>query len=475
MMSELEAILNTIPSCGTVSKGEGVALTSVLTALALLIAANAGLCAAAAPAAGLERFYIGTYTEASSLGIYQSGLDLGSRTLTAAKLAATTTDPSFLALHPTGRFLYAVNEGGGAVVAFSADRATGGLTRLNQQSSGGAAPCHLVVDDSGKNVLVANYTGGSVTVFPIVADGRLGVATAHIQHPGSGPHAHCIALDAGNQFALVCDLGLDRIFSYRFSSTQGTLTTNSIPWTSVATGSGPRHLVFDPSFARAYVICELNSTIIAFHYDPEQGVLSAFQTVTTLPMGWNGVNAAAEIAVHPSGRFLYESNRSYNSIAVFSMDAGTGELTLVQQQLVGQTPRQFAIDPTGAFCVVANQDSDSILVYSIDPQNGKLTSTGQTVRVSKPVCLLPILTQPPQPVLTLQPTPVNTLSIEFSNSVTSLAYQLDHASSLQGNAGWSVLAIGARGQTSFTVTNALPSEFFRASALTNSQTPKVNP
>jgi 6-phosphogluconolactonase len=437
----------------------------MIVALGLL--ASTAFGQSTSPSAGKERLYIGTYTSATSLGIYQSSLDLGTGSLGATKLSATTGDPSFLALHPSGNFLYAVNEGGSGVVAFAVDRSTGGLTLLNQQPSGGAAPCHLVVDSAGKNVLVANYTGGSVTVFPIQADGRLGSASAHIQHPGSSPHAHCIALDASNHFALVCDLGLDRIFSYQFNSAQGSLTTNSVPWTAVPTGSGPRHLAMDPSYRRAYVICELNSTIIGFNYDAQKGVLNAFQTNSSLPIGWSGQNAAAEIAVHPSGKFLYGSNRGYNSVAVFALDTVTGVITAVQQQAVGKTPRHFAIDPTGAFCLVANQDSDNVLLFTIDSQSGRLTPMGQALQISKPVCVLPILTQPPQPFMSLQSLPDNVLSIDIGNGLNSLTYQLYHAPALQPLTNWSLLTTGLRGQTNFILTNINSFEFFRAAVLTN--------
>jgi 6-phosphogluconolactonase len=435
--------------------------------VALLILTNATSSWASASAAGLERLYIGTYTSGSSRGIYQSSLDLANGAVGTTNLAAATTDPSFLALHPTGNSLYAVNESGGAVIAFSVNRATGGLTKLNQQSSNGASPCHVVVDSTGSNVLVANYTGGSVTVFPILANGSLGTATSHIQHAGSSPHAHCISLDASNQFALVCDLGLDRVLSYRFNSALGTLTTNTVPWTTVTTGAGPRHLAFDPSYRRAYVICELNSTIIGFNYDATNGILSPFQTNSSLPGGWSGQNAAAEIAVHPSGRFLYGSNRGYNSVAVFAIDSLTGRLTPVQQQSVGQTPRHFAIDPSGGYCLVACQDANSIEVYTIDPENGRLTATAQTLRVSLPVCVLPLLTQPPQPVLKFQSAPANTLELDVGNGLASLTYRIYRAASLGSAVNWTLAATGQRGQTNFTFTNASSATFFRASVLTN--------
>ena len=353
------------------------------------------------------------------------------------------------------------------MIAFTVNRATGGLTQLNQQSSNGGAPCHVVVDSVGSNVLVANYSGGSVTVFPIQANGFLGTATSHMQHPGASPRAHCIRLDASNQFALVCDLGLDRVFSYRFNSTLGVLTTNSVPWTTVPAGAGPRHLAFDPSYLRAYVICELNSTIIGFNYDATNGTLSPFQTNSSLPGDWSGQNAAAEIAVHPSVRFLYGPNRGYNSVAVFAIDSLTGGLTPVQQQPVGQTPRHFAIDPSGSYCLVACQDGNRIEVYTIDLVNGRLSATAQALSVSLPVCVLPLLTQPPQPVLQLQRAPANTLELDVGNSLASLTYRIYHAASLGPAVNWTLAATGQRGQTNFTFTNASSAEFFRVSVVTN--------
>jgi 6-phosphogluconolactonase len=433
----------------------------------LVILTRAAFSWGAAPAAGLERLYLGTYTTGSSRGIYQASLDLANGAVGPTNLAGATTDPSFLALHPTGNSLYAVNESGGAVVAFSVNRATGGLTQLNQQSSNGGSPCHVVVDNAGSNVLVANYSGGSVTVFPIKAGGSLGAASSHIQHPGSSPHAHCISLDASNQFALVCDLGLSRVYSYHFNSALGTLTTNSVPWTAVPAGAGPRHLAFDPSYRHAYVICEYGSTIIGFNYNVTNGTLSPFQTNSSLPSGWSGQNSAAEIAVHPSGRFLYGSNRGYNSVAVFGIDSLTGRLTPVQQQPVGQTPRHFAIDPSGGYCLVACQDANCVQVYTIDPGTGGLTATVQTLRVSLPVCVLPLLSRPPQPVLEFERAPANTLKLDVGNSLTSLTYQMYAAASLGPAVNWTLVATGQRGQTNFTLTNASSAEFFRVSVLTN--------
>jgi 6-phosphogluconolactonase len=377
-----------------------------LAAFAWLAAALAGPETAAreqGPKAEKLWVYIGTYTSGASKGIYRLELDLASGKLSEPALAGKAVNPSFLAVHPGRRFLYAVDEIGdfggkktGAVSAFALDPKTGDLTRLNQQPSGGAGPCHLVVDKAGKHVLVANYGGGSVSVLPIGDDGRLGPPSDVVQHHGSsvnkqrqeGPHAHSINLDAANRFAVAADLGLDKLLVYRFDAARGKLTPNEPPSASVAAGAGPRHFAFHPDGRHAYVINELNSTVTAFRYDANRGVLTELQTVTTLPRGTRVTNYPAEVQVHPSGKFLYGSNRGHDSIAVFTIDAGTGRLTPVGHQAEGiKTPRNFGIDPTGAYLVVANQGSGSLVVFRVDPKTGKLAPTGVTAKVPAPVCV----------------------------------------------------------------------------------------
>jgi 6-phosphogluconolactonase len=347
--------------------------------------------------------YIGTYTDKGSKGIHRCELDLASGRLTSPALAAEAKSPSFVAIAPNHRFLYAVSEveeldgkKSGGVSGFAIDPRTGDLNLLNQQLSGGAGPCHLVVDRTGKHVLVANYGGGSVSVLPIAASGRLGKATAFVQHKGSGPnpqrqegpHAHSINLDAANRFAVVADLGLDKVFVYRLDPTKGTLTANEPPSVSVAAGAGPRHFAFHPNGRIAYVINELNSTVTAFHYDSERGILNPIQSISTLPKGFKGRNYPAEVQVHPSGKFLYGSNRGHNSIAVFTIDPQTGKLSPVGHQSDKiKTPRNFAIDPTGTYLLVANQDSDSVLVFRIDAHTGELRPTGSVIDVPTPVCV----------------------------------------------------------------------------------------
>jgi 6-phosphogluconolactonase len=291
----------------------------------------------------------------------------------------------------------------GGVIAFAVNPRTGGLKRLNEQPSHGAGPCHLVVDKTGKNVLVANYDGGTVAVLPIDEQGRLKPASSAIAHHGKSvnperqqePHAHSINLDAGNQFAFAADLGLDKILVYRFDPAAGTLTPNAPPAATVAPGSGPRHFAFHPSGRFAYVINELGSTITVFWYDAETGVLSTIQTISTVPRDFKGTNYPAEVVVHPSGKFVYGSNRGHDSIAIFSVDAATGRLTPQgHEPTQGKNPRNFAVDPTGNFLLAANQDSDTVVVFRLDPATGRLKPTGQTLKIHKPVCIKYVMLGP---------------------------------------------------------------------------------
>jgi 6-phosphogluconolactonase len=347
--------------------------------------------------AGTLRVYVGTYTGGPSRGIYLLELDTNSGALGRPRLVGETENPSFLALHPTGKYLYAVNEvDQGGVSAFAIDANSGKLTFLNRQSSQGSGPCHLVVDRAGKNVLVATYGSGTLAVLPIEADGHLRPSSSSVQHKGSsanperqeGPHAHSINLDAANHFAVAADLGLDKVLVYRFDPSQGTLTPNDPPFTSVAPGAGPRHFAFHPDGRHAYVINEMQSTVTAFDYDPERGTLAELQTITTLPRDYADKNFTAEGQVHPSGKFLYGSNRGHDSIAIFTIDARTGRLEPVgHQSTYGKTPRHFGIDPSGRFLLAANQDSNTLVVFRIDPQSGRLQPTGHSTEVPKPVCV----------------------------------------------------------------------------------------
>jgi 6-phosphogluconolactonase len=347
--------------------------------------------------------YFGTYTRNPSRGIYVSRFDAGTGSVTPPELAAETANPSFLAVHPNRRYLYAVGEmdsfngqKSGAVSAFAIDRKSGKLTFLNQVSSRGAGPCYVTVDATSRSALVANYGGGSVAALPIGADGRLGEASAFVQHSGTvadprrqgGPHGHSIDLARDNRFAVAADLGLDKLMVYRFDPARGTLEPNDPPFASVAPRSGPRHFAFHPSGRFGYAINEIASTVTAFGYDARRGTLTQLQTLTTLPKDFQGNNSTAEIAVHPSGKFLYGSNRGHDSIAVWAIDRSKGTLTPVEHApTLGKTPRNFAIDPTGRYLFAANQGSGTVAVFSIDPKTGRLKQAGSTLEVPLPVCV----------------------------------------------------------------------------------------
>lgn len=349
--------------------------------------------------------YVGTYTEKTkSKGIYAFRFDDTSGKLSPIGVVAETPNPSFVALHPSGKYLYAVNETGefggeksGAVSAFSIDRKTGKLTLLNQVASRGAGPCHVSLDKTGRYVFVANYDSGTVAVFPVQNDGRLGKYTGFAKHTGQsinkerqeGPHAHWIATSPDNEFLLTADLGIDRILISKFHLPDGAFTPSK-PNSGVKlkAGAGPRHAAFSPSGRFFYVASELNSTVTAYSYNAKDGTLHELQAVSTLPKDFSGANDVAEIAVHPSGRFLYVSNRGRDSLAVFSIDPRKGTLTpMADIATQGKTPRNFAIDPTGRFLLAANQESNTIVIFNIDPSTGGLTLKGQVVEVPSPVCI----------------------------------------------------------------------------------------
>ncbi len=389
------------------------------SSLKLLCVLLAALLLASIPAradhASSHQFlvYFGTYTGAKSQGIYVSRFDTASGQLSAPTLAAPSANPSYLALAPDRQFLFAVNETdqfngqpGGAVSAFKLDAATGKLEFLDQQPSGGTSPCHLAVAADGRFLAVANYNSGSVAVFPVQTNGFIGPPASVIQHHGSsinrarqaGPHAHCIAMDGAHHRVFVCDLGLDKVMIYRLNETDGTLTPDETPWAGLKPGSGPRHIVFSPDGRHAYVISEMASTLTTFACDPERAGLKEEQTVSLLPQDFKGKNTAAEVAIHPSGKFVYGSNRGDDSIAVFAVDESSGRLNFVERQSTrGKIPRCFAIDPTGQYLIVANQDSDNVVVFRINTQTGQLTWTGQTVEVGRPVCVTFVPMEPAMP------------------------------------------------------------------------------
>jgi 6-phosphogluconolactonase len=365
--------------------------------------ACAGLLWSTSGFAGESLIYFGTYTGTASKGIYVSKFDSATGKLTAPELAAETKNPTFLAVAPGGHFLYAgseiTNTDGkrtGAVSAFALENKTGRLTLLDQKNSGGnGSPCHVSVDATGKCLLVANYGTGSIAVLPVRADGSLGEATTMIQHTGSGanpqrqagPHAHFILPSPDNRFALDCDLGLDKVFINRLDANAAKLTANEPSFVTVAPGSGPRHFVFSGDGKFVYVINEISSTITAFRYAATNAAMNEVQTISTLPRDFSGSNTAAEIALHPDGKFLYGSNRGHDSIVVFAVNQKTGRPKFVEHQsTLGRTPRHFAIDPTGHWLLAENQASDSVVVFAINPESGKLKPTGQSITVGSPVC-----------------------------------------------------------------------------------------
>ena len=349
------------------------------------------------PASAGQLLFIGTYTRTTSKGIYAVRLDEATGALSTPVLAAETNSPSFIAFTPDQKTLYAVSESNAMAAAFGTDLAKGTLTPLQPpQSSGGAAPCHLVVDATQHTLLVANYHTGIVAAIPLHADGTLGVPHA-IQHTGhsvdptrqTSPHVHSVTLSPDGRFALVCDLGLDRIFTYRLDAAKAVLSPAEPPFVATAPGAGPRHFTFGADGRHAYAVTEMGSTVIAFDYDPANGALTSRQTLSTLPPDFMGTSSGAEIRLHPNGKFLYASNRGDDSIAVFAVAASTGLLTPVAvTPCGGKNPRNFSLSPDGAWLVCANQNSNSLTVFRVDPATGRLTPTGHTAEVPLPVCVL---------------------------------------------------------------------------------------
>lgn len=350
--------------------------------------------------------YIGTYTsgKSKSEGIYIYKFNLDSGELKPYKIVKDVVEPSYLTIDKNRKYLYSVNETveyegkkSGAVSAFAIDQKTGDLTFLNKQPSLGGAPCYIIASENEKFVLVANYVGGNVAVFPVEADGKLGASTDLQQHSGTGPnknrqeaaHAHSIDLDDKNRYAYSCDLGADKIYIYEFDEKTGKLTPNSKQAIyQTKTGAGPRHLAFHPNKKFAFLISELSSTISSLSFDAKRGMLSEIQTVSTLPANFQGENTCAEIHVSPNGKFLYGSNRGHDSIVSYQIDAKTGKLNYIEHTAAqGKTPRNFAIAPNGKFLLAANQNSDSIVVFRIDEKSGKLAPTGSAAQVPMPVCL----------------------------------------------------------------------------------------
>jgi 6-phosphogluconolactonase len=372
--------------------------------------------ALAAPADAAERLvWFGTYTggKTGSEGIYVSRFDDATGAISAPVLAAAAKSPSFLALHPALPVLYAVSEvadadgkPGGAVQAFAIDAATGNLTAKNHQPAGGDGPCHVTVDAGGRVALTANYGGGSAICLGLEADGSLKpVVAGHpgglLQHaydrkPDEGfnpgrqekPHGHSIDPTPDGRFAIVCDLGLDKVFVHALDTTRATLAPHAAATTKA--GAGPRHFALHPSGRFGYCVNELDLTVTAFAFDPQAGTLTEIQSLSTLPADVTDRKgfSTAEIAVHPTGKFLYASNRGHHSIAIYAIDPPSGKLSFLGVEPIrGKTPRTFALDPTGRFLLAGGQESNTVTVFAIDPATGRLTFTGTSIDVPVPVCI----------------------------------------------------------------------------------------
>jgi len=379
-----------------------------------------GLRVTPAPAPDQECFvYFGTYTgfhytrkgvptgQSSSKGIYVSRFRPATGEATEPRLAAEIINPSFLAIDPTHRFLYALSEDpqslgptrdkGSFVSAFAIQRATGKLTLLNTVPSGGTATCHISLDHTGKNVLVTNFGSSSIAVFRVNDDGSLGKQSAFVQHTGSSadpfyqtqPHPHCILVSPDNRFVLVSDLGIDKEMVYRFDASTGSLTPNDPPFAKVEPGSGPRHFKFDPAGRFGYLINEMGGTLDAFAWDAARGALNSIQHINLLPSDFKGDHHSAEVVLHPSGRFLYTSTRGPEIIGVWSRDPATGTLTRIQEVSArGLWPRSFEMDPTGGYLFVANQATDNIIIFRTQEATGRILPTRQVLKLDAPVCVL---------------------------------------------------------------------------------------
>jgi 6-phosphogluconolactonase len=364
----------------------------------LMVVLLCGLTAQAAEST--YRVFVGTYTDKQSKGIYTFEFNPADGKTTTPELAATTDNPSFLAVDKQGKFLYSVNENSkgenksGGVTVFAIDGAQ--LKELQTVPSMGADPAYLTLDKTGHYLLVANYTGGNIAVYPVGADGKLGKETAFIQHKGSsvnkerqeGPHAHSIQMSNDDRFALSADLGMDEVLAYRFDSQKGTLTPANPAFAKVEAGSGPRHVAFAPNGKFVYVTNEMASTVTTFTYDPKTAAMKEIQSVATLPAPMES-NSTAEITTDAKGKNLYVSNRGEDTIAHFSIDPKSGKLTFVDRTPTGgKTPRFFTLDPTGKWMFVENQDSNVIFLFKVDETSGKLTATGTKIELGAPVCLV---------------------------------------------------------------------------------------
>jgi 6-phosphogluconolactonase len=374
------------------SKNEFMLKSSIKKWSAVLV-----LVAHASLTMGADMFvYFGSHGKGPQCGFSLAHFDTDTGKLTTPEFLLEAVAPAYFIISPDKKHLYTCNSApGSSLSAYAIDPATAKLTFLNQKPSGGGDPSYISLDATGRYVMVANFQGGSICVYALLPDGSLGERTAFDQHTGVGvkpagtspPRAHSIRVDPGNRFVLAADLGLDRLYVYRFDSKTGVLQPNDPPFATVAPGLGPRHMAFDPSGRFVYLITEEGCTIIRFGWDSNRGVLTQHETVSTLPKDFTGTNTCAEILVHPGGKFIYATNRGNNSVAVFSVDADSGRLTLLQNiSTQGKTPRNCEFDPTGRWLLVSNQDSSNAVVFSIDANTGRLTQVGEPVKVLTPFC-----------------------------------------------------------------------------------------
>jgi 6-phosphogluconolactonase len=340
--------------------------------------------------------FFGTHRSGPGIGFSVAHFDPDTGALTKPRFLIEAVEPAFFVIHPDGRHLYTCNSGApGGVSAYAIDRGTGQLTLLNKEPSGGDDASYVCLDQTGRYLFVANYSGGNIAAFALKSDGSIGARTAFAQHTGHSidpkrqthAYAHSIIIDPTNRFVLVADLGLDRLFVYRFDAKDGSLQPNDPPYAAVGPGSGPRHVKFHPNGHWVYLINEMGCAITAFNWDTAGGTLAEFQTIPTLPADFKGTNTCAEVEVHPNGKFLYGSNRGHDSIAVFAIDPATGRLTPVEHvSTQGKWPRNFAFDPTGRWMLVTNHNSDNAVVFRVDEATGHLTRTGEPISVPFPFC-----------------------------------------------------------------------------------------
>lgn len=356
--------------------------------------------------AASQLMFIGTYTKEGSKGIYAVRLDPTTGAFGAPELAAETPNPTFLAWHPSKPVLYTLGEGVGpdgktspGAASFAYDGAAGKITALNGRGAGGGSMTHLVADATGRTLIEVSYSGGQVATFPIEADGRLGERRAFIAHTGplgpnktrqDKPHPHSVTLSPDNRFAFVADLGLDRVFIYKLDPATAGLTPNEPAWVAVTPGSGPRHTKFSTDGKFFYILGEIDGSMTTCAYDASTGALKPIQHTTTLPAGFvvTDPDRAAEVRVHPNGKFVYASNRGHDSIAVFAVQPD-GTLKLVEiTPCGGKHPRNFNLTPDGRWLVCANMESGNLVSFKVDAASGKLTPTGHTAKVPQPVCVL---------------------------------------------------------------------------------------